>query len=60
MESHENENANSSKPLGQSKSGPKREVYSSTGLCQETIKGSNIQSNLTPKGAGKKKTPNKA
>ena len=33
-----------------SKGGPKREVYSNTGLSQETIKFSNTHPNLTPKG----------
>ena len=37
------------KPTGCSKSSSKREVYSSTGLPQETRKGSNKQRNFTSK-----------
>ena len=48
-------NHNGSKPLGCSKNGSKREVYSNTGLPQETRKISNKQPNLTPKG-GRKRT----
>ena len=42
-----------------SKSGSKREVYSNTGLSQQTRKISNKQSNNAPKGTGKRRT-NKA
>ena len=38
-----------SKPMGCSKSNPKREVYSNTILPQETRKISNRQPNFTPK-----------
>ena len=58
METNENEN-NCSKPLGCSKGGPKREVYSNTSLSQETRKVSTTQPNLTPKGA-EERTANKA
>ena len=46
------------KPLGCSKSVSKREIYSNTGLPQETRKISNKQSNLVPKGAKKKEQQN--
>ena len=49
---------NSSKPMGCSKSSPKREVYSNTILPQETRKTSNRQPNFTPKTTGKR-TKNK-
>ena len=42
-----------------SKSHSKREVYSNTGLPQQTRKISNKQANSTPKGTGKRRT-NKA
>ena len=42
-----------SKPLGCSKSDPKREVYNNTVLPQEARKISNTQPNLTPKGGRK-------
>ena len=44
-----------SKPVGCSKSSPKREVYSNTILPQETRKPLNRQPNFTPKATGKKK-----
>ena len=44
------------KPLGCSKSGSKREVYSNTGLLQEAGNISNKQPNLTHVGARKRKT----
>ena len=59
METNENENITVQKPLGCSKGGPKREVYSNTSLSQETRKVLNTQPNLTPKRAGKR-TANKA
>ena len=43
-----------SKPMGCSKSSPKREVYSNTILPQETRKTSNRQPNFTPKTTGKR------
>ena len=45
-----------SKPMGCSKSSPKREVYSNTILPQETRKTSNRQPNFTPKTTGKRRT----
>ena len=50
---------NDSKPMGVSKSSPKREVHSNTILPQETRKTLNRQPNFTPKTNGKrtKKTP---
>ena len=42
-----------SKTLGYSKSSPKREICSNTGLRQEAKEISNKQPNLTPKGARK-------
>ena len=47
-----------SKPMGCSKSSPKREVYSNTILPQETRKTSNRQPNITPKTTGKRRTKN--
>jgi len=47
-----------SKPLGCSRSGPKREVHSQTGLPHEARKISNKQPNLTPTGARKRTTIN--
>ena len=44
------------KPMGCSKSGSKREVYSDTSLPQETRKISNKQSNLTPKETRERRT----
>ena len=44
-----------SKPVGCSKSSPKREVYSNTILPQEIRKTSNTQPNFTPKTAGKRR-----
>ena len=51
---------NNSKPMGCSKSSPKREVYSNTILLQETRKTSNRQPNFTPITTGevRKKTQN--
>ena len=43
-----------SKPLGCCKGGPTKEVYSNTGLPQETRKLSNTQAYLAPKGAGER------
>ena len=48
-----NDNENTTKPMGCSKSSSKREVYSNTILPQETRKTSNRQSNFTPKTTGK-------
>ena len=45
-----------SKSLGCSKSSSKKEVYSHTGISQETRNISNKQSNLTPKGTRRRKT----
>ena len=45
-----------SKPMGCTKSSPKREVYSNTILPQETRKTSNRQPNFTPKKNTHKKT----
>ena len=42
------------KSMGCSQSGIKREIHSDTGLPQETIKISNKNSNLTPKGIRKR------
>ena len=50
---------NSPKPVGCSKSGPRREVYSNTGLYKEVSKIWNKQPNLPPKEA-RKRTTNKA
>ena len=44
--------------MGCSKSSPRREVYSSTFLPQETRKTLNKQPNFTPKTTGKKKKNN--
>ena len=49
---------NNSKPMGCSKSGSKRKVYSNTILPQETRKTSNRQPNFTPKTTGKRRTKN--
>ena len=58
LETNDSEN-NKSKPMGCSKSSPKREDYSNTILPQETRKTSNRQPNFTPKTTGKEeqKTP---
>jgi len=45
-----------SKPIGCSKSSPRREVYSNTFLPQETRKILNRQSNFIPKTTGKRRT----
>jgi len=45
-----------SKPMGCSKSSPKREVYSNTILPQETRKTLNRQPNFTLKTTGKRRT----
>ena len=45
-----------SKPMGCSKSSPKREVYNNTILSQETRKKLNRQPNFTPKTTGKRRT----
>ena len=47
---------NDQKPMGCSKSSPKREVYSNTILPQETRNISNKQPNLTPKGTRERRT----
>ena len=60
LETNDNENTTTQKPMGYSKSSPKREVYSNTILPQETRKTLNRQPKLTPKTTGKrisKKTP---
>ena len=49
---------NKAKPLGCSKSGSKKEVYSNTALPQEARELSNTQPNLAHKGA-RKRTTNK-
>ena len=46
-----------SKPMGCSKSSPKREVYSNTVLPQEARKTSNKPPNFTSKTTGKRRTP---
>ena len=51
-----NDNENSSKPIGCSKSSSKRKVYSNTILPQETRKILNRQPNLIPKTTGKRRT----
>ena len=48
-----------SKPMGCSKSGSKREVYSNTILPKETIKTLNRHPNFTPKTTGKRVTTTK-
>ena len=58
-ETNENGITNFLKSMGCSKSSSKREVYSSTGLPQETRKLSNKQSNLTLKELEKEETMNK-
>ena len=55
LETNDSENDNL-KPMGCSKSSPKREVYSNTILPQETRKTSNRQPNFTPKTTGKRRT----
>ena len=47
-----------SKPMGCSKSSPKREVYSNTILPQKTRKISNRQPNFTPKAMEKRRKKN--
>ena len=49
---------NDPKPMGCSKSSPKREVYSNTSLPQETRNISNKQPKLTPKAIKERRTKN--
>ena len=56
LETNDNENTTNSKPMGCSKSSPKREVYNNTILSQETRKKLNRQPNFTPKTTGKRRT----
>ena len=56
LETNDNKNTMIQKPMGCSKSSPKKEVYSNTILPQETRKISNKQSNLTPKGTRERRT----
>ena len=55
LETNDNEST-TQKPMGYSKSSPKREVYSNTILPQETRKTLNRQPKLTPKTTGKRRT----
>ena len=55
LETNENENTATQKPMGHSKSNPKREIHSNTGIPQETRKTSKKQSNLKLKGTRKEK-----
>ena len=45
------------KPMGHTKRGAKREIYSNTSLLQEIRETSNKQPNLTPKATRKRTTP---
>ena len=55
LETNDNENTTTQKPMGCSKSSSKRDVYSKTILPQETRKPSNRQPNFTPKTTGKRR-----
>ena len=59
LETNENENTTCQNLWDTAKSSSKREVYSDTGLSQQTRKISNKQSKNAPKGTGKRRT-NKA
>ena len=58
LETNDNENTTTQKPMGCSKSSPKREVDSNTILPQETRKTLNRQTNFKPKTPGKRRTRN--
>jgi len=55
LETNENENMKTQKPMGFRRSNAKREVHSNTTLPQETRKASNRQPNSIPKAARKRK-----
>ena len=55
LETNDSEN-NNLKPMGCSKSSPKREVYSNTSLPQETRKTSNRKPNFTHIATGQRRT----
>ena len=55
LETIDNWKHNNSKPVGCSKSGSKRKIYSNTTLPQETRKTLNRQPNFTPKASGKRR-----
>ena len=57
LETNDSEN-NKSKPMGCSKSSPKRKDYSNTILPQETRKTLNRQPNFTPNMTGKEEQKN--
>ena len=56
LETNDNENTMTQKPMGCSKRSSKSEVYSNTILPQETRKISNKQSNLTSKATRERRT----
>ena len=53
IETNENENTATQKPMGHCKSSAKGKVHSNTGIPQETRKKSNKQPNSTPKATRK-------
>ena len=55
LETNDNANTTTQKPMGYSKSSSKREVYSNTILPQEPKKTSNRQPKFTPKATGKRR-----
>ena len=56
LETDDNKNTMTQKPMGCSKSSSKREIYSNTISPQETRKISNKQPNLTPKATRERRT----
>ena len=58
LETNDNENTTTQKPMGCSKSSSKRDVYSKTILPQETRKTSNRQANFRHKTTRKRRTKN--
>ena len=56
LDTNDNENTMTQKPMGCSKRSSKSEVYSNTILPQETRKISNKQSNLTSKATRERRT----
>ena len=56
LQTNDNEYMRIQKPMGQSKSSSKRDVYSNKILPQETRKISNKQPNITPKASRERRT----
>ena len=56
LEANDNEDMDTPKPMGCSKSSSKRKVYSNTSPPQETRKSSNKQANIKPKADQERRT----